>query len=892
MSGSSAAKSKLVQLTKSGAGVALALALGVATACGSSSDKGAATAGAAGEPDEEAGGSSDAKGGASSHAGNSGNKAGNSSIGDAGEGGSAEEGGSAGADNTPIDMVGTNIGPAGGDVMLSNGTTVTVPPNSLGTATAVTIDPADVPDTAPDSVEQVTPGFTIDFGGATLTVPAKAKLKLPYKPTEGDLVILLTTDSGTTFVTYTLETDGGITYAVIDVVAGGRYLAVRLKSKPGCDDVLATAPTIATQADVDKLSKVKRIVGNLQISGTGITSLAGLKCLQQLDGSLLINNTSVTSLQGLEALTFVSSNNYYTYGVQVTNNSLLDTASLPSVLAVGTGQNNYYQSLLQITSNPVLSSFAADAIESAGLNFVSNGAASTGTAISMAALKSAQSITIQQNPALKDVAGFGALERVVGALNLSGDGLTNIDGFKSLTSAGALTLSNNVALTSATGLSKLKTVSSVSISTNQLLKAVDFAELTSITQTSAGSASITVSANSALTAFKADKLPSLTGSLSFSNNGNASVNTVLSFASLASIAGGTTITQNLGLQTLDGLKALAMAANVSITSNAALQSIAGLSALKTVGGLYIGSNAKLTAISGLTKLTRVDQALTITQNTLLKTADFPAVATMGGELNVSGNPALTSFTADALRVAPASLAFQTNGTVGTATKMSFAALTSVATQLQIDSNPGLTKVDGFGALTSIGGNLSIYNNAALSDLSSLTKLSTITGSLTISTNPLLASVNGLAGLSRVSQSVSIGSNAALADVTLPMLTSAAGISIASNAALANVSLDTLTASSGSLNLSNNGTAAAVTTTTISFAALTATSGFTVSGNPKLKLLTGFPQLKGISGSFQVYTNALLPNCSIVALRNQIQTTGAISGSIYITGNLTDGCATT
>jgi len=873
----------------------LALALGVATACGSSSDKGGDSGGSAGEPDEEAAGSNNGKGGAGGRAGSGGqgNKAGNSNASDAGEGGSSE-GGSAGAGDTgPLpEGEGTKIGPSGGDLMLSNGTTVTVPPNSLTAATDVTIDPAEVPGSAPDSVEQVTPGFTIDFGGATLAVPAKARLRLPYKPTEGDLVILMTTDSGTTFVTYTLETEAGVTYAVINVIAGGRYLAVRLKSKPGCDETLPAAPTIATQADVDKLAKVKRIVGDLRVSGSGITSLAKLKCLQQVDGSLIINNTSVTSLEGLEALTFVSSNNYYNYGVQLTSNSLLDSASLPSVLAIGTSQNNYYQSLFQVQSNPVLSSFAADAIESAGLTFSSNGVASTGTSISMAALKSAQQVTIQQNPALKVIDGLGALERVVGAFNVTNNGLTNLDGLASLVRAGDLVVSNNVALTSAKGLSKLKSLTSVIISNNQLLKSVDMAALTSVSQSSIYLASISVTQNSALTEFKADKLTAIPGALAFTNNGNASVNTVLSLATLASVGGATTITQNLGLQSLDGLKALATAADLSIQSNASLQSVSGLSALKTVGSLTISSNAKLSAIAGLTQLARVDEALSVSQNTLLKTADFPALATMGGNLGITSNAALTSFTADALRVAPGSLSFNTNGTAGSPTKLSFAALTSIAAQLQISSNPGFATLDGFGALTSIGNSLTISGNAALANLSSLGKLATITGGLSISQNPLLTSLAGLSALNRVTQAVGISYNDALADVTLPALTSAAGVSISNNAALANVKLDALTASSGALSISSNGSAAAVTTTTVSFAALTASSGFTIASNPKLKLLTGFPLLTGISGSFQVSSNVLLPNCSVVGLRNQIQATGAISGAIYISGNLVDGCATT
>ncbi len=524
-----ASRANLIRLTKSGVGLALAVALGVATACGSS-DKGG-SGGDAGD-DEAAAGNNDGKGG-NGHGGSGGSphKGGNSGLGDAGEGGAAGAAGSGEGGSFDLGPLpegeATKIGPSGGDVTLSNGTSVTLPSGALSASTDVTIDAASLPESAPGTVQEVAPGFTVDFGGATLAIPAKAKVKLPYKPSEGDLVILVTTDAGTNFVTYTLVTEEGVTYAVVSVSAGGRYLAVRLKRQPGCDDTLPSAQTISSQAGVDKLAKVRRIVGDLQISGTGITSLAGLKCLQQLDGSLVVSNTTITSLQGLENLTFVGFNNNYNYGVQVTSNSLLDAASLPSLLAIGTS-SNYYPSTVQLQSNPVLTSFAADAIESAGLIFVSNGAASTGTSISMAALRRAQSLSIQQNAALKDLDGLGALERVATTLDVTNNGLTNLDGLKSLTSAGAVTLANNVALTSAKGLSKLETVASISVSNNQLLKSVNLAELTTVEQTTTYAASISVSQNSALTEFKADKLTSVGGELSFTNNGNASVNTVLS----------------------------------------------------------------------------------------------------------------------------------------------------------------------------------------------------------------------------------------------------------------------------------------------------------------------------------------------------------------------------
>ena len=98
---------------------------------------------------------------------------------------------------------------------------------------------------------------------------------------------------------------------------------------------------------------------------------------------------------------------------------------------------------------------------------------------------------------------------------------------------------------------------------------------------------------------------------------------------------------------------------------------------------------------------------------------------------------------------------------------------------------------------------------------------------------------------------------------------------------------------GRVSIGSNDTATAVTATTLSFAKLgTLGQGFTLNGHPKLKTLSGFPKLGGITGNFYAYNNVLLANCEIVALRNQIQAMGAITASVTISNNLVDGCSTT
>jgi hypothetical protein len=796
-----------------------------------------------------------------------------------------------------IDMNGGSIVVEGADGTVT--TTIAVPAGALPEPTEISLAPALLPNSSPESVEGVGEGFTIDFGGKTLTVPAKAKLRVAISPDDGDLVILVVTESGTGFVKYTLETIDGVTYAVFDVVEGGRYTPVRLKPEAGCDETLPMAPTIATQADVDKLSKVRRIVGDLRISGTGITSLASLKCLRQIDGALLIDRTGLPDLDGLEKLTFVGVGDVYyynNYAVQISNNTLLESASLPSVLAVGSRLSNYYyRSVFSVSTNSLLAEFAVDAIESAGIRYESNGAAAPRASISMASLRKAQSFVLSQNPSLKDVDGFELLDTVTGDFTVQNNGLANLDGFKSLKKLGTLVVRDNLSLTTAKGFEKVESATSIAISGNQLLKSVDFAELTAINNTYDFSQSISVESNAGLNDFKADKLASLGGNLSFRQNGNAAVDTVLSLTSLQTISGSFNFSNNLGAQGLSGLKALKSTGDFTLSGNGSLKSTTGLSNLVNVKGLLISQNAKLTDIEGLSKLSTVDGLLTVSNNATLKTATFPALTNLGqsGSVAVQTNALLTSLKVDALRAAPGSISISQNGTAaGVSTTVSFALLGSVANQLSISNNNGLKTLDGFGSLISAGSSISLQGNDTLANVSSLSKLQTISGSLSISSNPALTNLNGLSALTRVTQGITVSSNAALSDITLPVLTSAGAVTISSNAALTDVKVPQLSACSGAFSFSSNGSSAVVTTTTLDFSALsTIGQGFSLSSNPKLKVLSGFPGLSGITGAFYVYGNVLLPNCLIVALRSAIQQKGSITGTVTISGNLVDGCAT-
>jgi hypothetical protein len=811
----------------------------------------------------------------------------------------ADSGKDAGAaPDTGIPAAITNTGSisaSGGTITLTDSdgsasTTLKVPANAVKEETPVTIATATLPSTAPATVEQITPGFSIDLNGKTLSVAAKARLRLPLMPASGELIILATTDLGTTQVKYTLESEGGVTYASFDVKDGGRYLAVRLVPASGCTRTLAATTVVTTQAAVDALSDVKRIAGGLSINGANITSLAGLKCLQQVD-NLGVQNAGLESLAGLEQLTFTS-------GISLNYNARLTQVELPSLLSAGT--------LIDVEDNPLLTSLKLPLIESAGMTFSRNGAAATATSLGLPALRRAASLTIGINPALQNLDGLGALE-VAGNVNISGNiGLKQVDGLAQLSRVGDLLITSNAALTSAAGLGKLSKLTGLTFTSNSLVRSLELPELAQlgvvkpapapapggpVLPASVTYGDVEIDGNTGLTSFVAPKITGL-GNFTFTANGNSTENTTLNLAALTQVTGSVIIGRNPGMQGLGGLGALKTAGSLALQQNAALAGTSGLGALESVaGGVNISNNAKLTEVSGFDALGGIGGSLTVTQNALLNGAAFPKLATLGSSLSVDSNAALTSFAAPLLRLLPEAFEFTGNGKAATPTSLSLPALTTVTTALTISNNPGLTQLDGLSALASVGGAVSIQSNATLAQINGLATLSNVTGALSILSNALLANLSGLSGLTRVSQGLTINTNATLSNITLPKLTTVGGgLSVSSNAMLGILRADVLTSVGAALSISSNGAAAtAPAQTALSFALLEMVPALTVSSNPKLEtLLASFPKLRGVTGALGITNNVLLNTCEATNLRLQIQTNGSL-GSSSISGNLASGC---
>lgn len=204
------------------------------------------------------------------------------------------------------------------------------------------------------------------------------------------------------------------------------------------------------------------------------------------------------------------------------------------------------------------------------------------------------------------------------------------------------------------------------------------------------------------------------------------------------IYGKLSVTGNAKLTDLKQLSFETASTGILIDGNAALATLDALGLdepkLEEVDGdLAITGNAALTAIP-LANLTKVTGAVTISGNTVVKTADLSALATTG-HVELADNPQLTSLTGFAATTINGDFAVRNNTALTTLGTMS--ALYRVTGSLTIDNNAALANLAAFTtSVKFVDQMLTITNNQNLSDLGALKHLQLV-GAITITNNASL-----------------------------------------------------------------------------------------------------------------------------------------------------------
>lgn len=107
------------------------------------------------------------------------------------------------------------------------------------------------------------------------------------------------------------------------------------------------------------------------------------------------------------------------------------------------------------------------------------------------------------------------------------------------------------------------------------------------------------------------------------------------------------VVNNDGLVNLEGLEAITELDELTIHSNENLVSFTGLDNLTVAGSASLIDNVTITDLSGLGGLVTVEGDLDINENLALTTVDGIGVQSVGGELEVKGNPLLCEADAEA-----------------------------------------------------------------------------------------------------------------------------------------------------------------------------------------------------------------------------------------------------
>jgi hypothetical protein len=184
--------------------------------------------------------------------------------------------------------------------------------------------------------------------------------------------------------------------------------------------------TFSTQADIDNFQinypNCTEIEGNVSISGSGITNLAGLSILVRINGDLnIFSNDSLINLSGLNGLTIIGGSLTLSINPLLTNllgltalksiggsillnyTSLIDLSGLDSLVHIGED--------LQFTINWELSSLAGlESLSSIGGTLFIYGNYSLQSITGLMSLKSINGpLVIEGNPLLTDLSGLDSI---------------------------------------------------------------------------------------------------------------------------------------------------------------------------------------------------------------------------------------------------------------------------------------------------------------------------------------------------------------------------------------------------------------------------------------------------------------------------------------------------
>ena len=652
---------------------------------------------------------------------------------------------------------------------------------------------------------------------------------------------------------------------------------------------------------------------------SNITNLNGLSILTSIGGNLSVYFNALTSLTGLENLTSIGGSLSIGYNYALTSLTGLGNIDAGSITD------------LIISDNVSLSNCAAQCIcdylaSPNGIVNILNNASGCNNPPEVAnacgntlpCLPYGNYYFFTQNEIDNFQTNYPNCTEIEGDVTINGDDITNLNGLSALTSiAGKLSIAENYYLTSLTGLDNLTSIGG------------DF----------------WIYQNSALTSLTGlDGLTSIGGGLDIGYN--YAMTSLTGLDNLTYVGGGLGIVDNQALTSLTGLEGLtSIVSSLSIQWNAALTSLTGLDNVTSIGGdLELVYNSALTSLTGLDNLAAIGGWLNLNGNiSLSNLTGFDNLTSIEGDLSIHFNDSLTSLMGfENLASIGGGLTIKYNGLLTSLTGLDNIDASSI-TDLYISNNTSLSICEVqciCTYLASPNGTVNIYNNAGgcnnppevanacssslpcppygnyyfvdqneidnfsinypgctilegeviingddISNLNGLSVLTSIAGNLTITENNNLTSLTGLEGLTSVGN-IEIWDNVSLTSLTgLEGLISVGNVEIWGNIVLSSFTgLDNVTSITGGLAIGNNQALISM----MGLDNVTSIGGeLSIIDNSTLTSLTGLDNINGGSIiNLHIQYNFSLSTCEVESICDYL---ASPNGTIFISSNAT-GCS--
>jgi len=653
-----------------------------------------------------------------------------------------------------------------------------------------------------------------------------------------------------------------------------------------------------------EFQSLTNVTGSIFITDNESLTETGFDHLETVTGSVHVITNAALQTLGFNNLQTVTSEFQIYSNPLLTNISTLSNFTTSGIIAI---RNN---PLLEVCNVPALCAYMANL--GGGYDFSGNAIgcqSNEQVLVSCGVPQNCTDLTFYTQEAIDNFPLNNGCTSITGTLTINGASITNLDALESLTTVGALNISDVPNLINYYGLRNLATINGNFTISGSTAASISLPAVATI------GGSYFITGTSALTT-----LPAM----------NNTLNT---------IGGSFSVTGNSALLDLTGVQSVVtINGSLDIHSNDALTNVSALSNLTTINGdLILHSNNSLTELTGIDNINpSTITSLLLYSSAALSVCNVPSICnflsnsganyiqgnadgcktvtqvfvscgvpqnctdiTLGSQSDIDSYPVnygcsvipgtLTIYGSDITNLNGLSqLNSVGNLNIGLVPNLldysGLDNLTTVAGNLDISGSTA-SNIIVFPGLLTIGGSLS-FPSISATTVSGFSALTTIGGNLLIQNTANLNAFIGFDALLTIGISVGINSNVALTQLpTFGSLTSiGANLQISNNSLLQNLdSLETLTSINGHLELTDN-------------AVLTSLSGLigvtSINGNLNLNANNALTSLSGLDNidpttitTLYLYSSAVLSTCNVPSLCTFLST----GGSNYITGNA-NGCS--